>query len=217
MQFSQLTLTLLLALPHALASISLGDTSPLNKNDITAGCLNTYNRAVPECTSKEISSGSCSSECSDALGSLGKDIMLACRQASAASDSLLRKILDNQLAATLCTKTAEQEEKDTTSTTEVVKDEAATTTTAAPEETSVDGSGTATSEAGKPTETDSVKTSSSSSSGTSTATSSGPSVSPTKGADDTILGGGADSAAGRVGVGMGVILGAAIAGVVSML
>lgn len=216
MQFSQLTLTLLLALPHALASISLGDTSPLNTNDITAGCLNTYNRAVPECTPKEISSGSCSSECSDALGSLGKDIMLACRQASAASDSLLRKILDNQLAATLCTKTAEQEQKDITSTTEVVKDEAATTTTAAPEETSIDGSSTVTSEAGKPTETDSVKTPSSSS-GTSTATSSGPSVSPTKGADDTILGGGADSAAGRVGVGMGVILGAAIAGVVSML
>jgi len=215
MQFSKITVSLLLALPTAFASISLGDTEALKKDEVTLGCLNTYNREVTECSKTDISSGSCSSDCATALNTLGKDIMLACRQAYAGPDTLLRRIIDGGLVVTLCKKT-DGGSKDTSSTTAPVKVEA-TTTSSAPEETYTSVSETETTGTGKPTGatyTDSSKPTDASMTETSSETTSASSTA-TPSSDDSILGG--NNAAGRAGVAMSVILGAVAAGVVSML
>jgi len=209
MQFSKIAVSFLLALPTAFASISLSDTEALNKDEVTLGCLNTYNREVKECSKAEISSGSCSSDCATALNTLGKDIMLACRQAYAGPDTLLRKIIDGGLVITLCKKTSDGS-KVTSSTTAPVKGEA-TTTSLAPEGTSTSTSDPVTYGTGKPTGT--MNNSTSATETPSKTASASSTVSPSS--DGSILGG--DNAAGMVGVSMGVILGAVAVGVVSML
>lgn len=195
MQFSKITISLLLALPTAFASISLGDTEALNKDEVTLGCLNTYNREVKECSKAEISSGSCSSDCATALNTLGKDVMLACRQAYAGPDTLLRRIIDGGLVVTLCKKT-DNSSKDISSTTAPARDEA-TTTSSAPEETSTSASETETTGTGKPTgaaNTDSPKSTYASTTETSSSTTSANSTA-TPSSDGSILG---SNAAGRV-------------------
>lgn len=215
MQFSKITVSLLLALPTAFASISLGDTEALKKGEVTLGCLTTYNREVTECSKAEISSGTCSSDCATALSALGKDIMLACRQAYAGPDTLLRKIIDGGLVVTMCKKT-EGGSKDTSSTTAPAKDKA-TTTSSAPEETFTSVTKiTETTRTGAPTGaayTDSSKSTDASTTETSSKTTSANSTA-TPSSDDSILG---SNDAGRVGVAMSVMLGAVAAGVVSML
>ncbi|KAF8457638.1 hypothetical protein BGX38DRAFT_1156394 [Terfezia claveryi] len=217
MQFSKITVSLLLALPTAFASISLGDAEALKKDEVTLGCLNTYNREVTECSKAEISSGSCSSDCATALNTLGKDIMLACRQAYAGPDTLLRKIVDGGLVVTMCKKTGGGS-KDTSSTTAPAKDEA-TTTSSASEKTYTSVTETKITETtgtGEPTGaayTDSSKSTDASTTEAFSKTTSASSTT-TPSSDDSILG---SNAAGRVGVVMSVMLGTVAAGVVSML
>ncbi|KAF8429685.1 hypothetical protein EV426DRAFT_570744 [Tirmania nivea] len=206
MQFSKITVSLLLALPTAFASVSLGDTEALNKDEVTIGCLNTYNSEVKECSQAEISSGSCSSDCATALNTLGKDIMLACRQAYAGPDTLLRRIIDGGLVITMCKKT-DSGSKETSSTTAPAKDEA-TTTSSAPEETYTGASKTVTTGTDKPTRaaiTDSSRSTDAPTTETSYETTSASSTA-TPSSDDSILG--ESNAAGRVGAAMSVILGA---------
>ena len=204
MQYARkLIFCLLLALPTALASESLEGIEALDPATVNAGCLATYNREIPECTSSEFSSSTCSSDCISALKSLASDVILACRQSSPDDGSLLKKINEGKLVDTLCPKTREDgdSDEDATITTSIT-----TTTTSPAIERTINETVTSTIDA-PATESTAIDPTPQTNTTSST---------EARTTDDTILGGD-ENAAPNAGMRMSVIIAVAIAAVVAVL
>ncbi|KAF8460503.1 hypothetical protein BDZ91DRAFT_418655 [Kalaharituber pfeilii] len=213
MQF-KLNLPLMLLTIPAVLAISLEDISPLNKNEVTLGCLDTYNREISECSKEQFSSGKCTTECTNALNTLGKDIMLACRQAFAGQDTLFRRILDGGIVTTLCANSGDDEETADISSTPTKS--TVTKTSSAVEKLETDDAPTTTeSSAETETTTGAASEEETDASGTegSSATETTPAGSQETGGnnseDNSILGGGGN-AAERVEIGKSVLFGAIV-------
>lgn len=208
MQYTKLTFYLLLALPTALASISLENIETLDPTKVNSGCFNSYNHEIDECTMSELSSGNCSSNCISALKSFASTVILACRQASPDNGTLLKKIDNGELVDTLCKKTTDSQ-----------RDAATTTNTAITTSSAIEGTFhetvTSTLDA-RATESYTMETTSETNTIETTSESNTASATGARTSDDTILGN-SDNAAPNVGMGMGVIMAVAIAAIVAVL
>ena len=208
MQYTKFTFYLLVALPTALASISLEDIESLknikfNTTEVSLGCIKQSHHEIDKCTVSELSSGSCNPDCISALKSFASGVILACRQDTPDDGTLLRMIDDNKLVDTLCTKTTKVGDSQRGATTTI---STTTPTTSSAVESTFNGTVTSTLDA-PATESTATET-----------TSEPNTVSPTSArtSDDTMLGS-SDSAILGARMGMGMVMAVAIAAVVAVL